>query len=79
MNLSNTHKLVTIPSDTLLDPHRDDDKRDVLLNLHSLGNPSDIIWIGVSSESKVRAMRSGRMFSLELPLSKLLAGDTVSV
>lgn len=78
MKISTGHKLLVIPTDPLLDSERDDNKRD-LLSLHAIGNPSDMILVAASSESKVRAIRVGRMFSLEISPANLIAGDTVSV
>ncbi len=79
MIISTTHKVITIPFDPLLDLARDDNKRDLLVKLHSIDNPSDMICIRASSESRVLAIRSGRMFSIELRLAQLELGDMVNI
>lgn len=78
MTISPNHRLITVQADALLERARDDSKRDLLVSLHAIGKPDDIIMVAASSESKIRVIRAGRMFSLEIPPTELIAGDMVS-
>lgn len=79
LRLHHDLRLITVPADPLLESERDDSKRNLVVTLHAVGDSSLTIAVAASSFSKVRAIRVGRMFSLEISPENLICGDMVSL
>ena len=75
LRLHHDLRLITVPADPLLESKRDDSRRNLVVTLPAVGKSSLTIAVAACSFSRVRAMRAGRMFSLEISPGNLICNE----